>query len=108
MKKAYKVYDKDDMFSTIVFAETRGKAKVKALLTDTCEGSEFTRIRAERVPKADCLYKGSWEIDWYDQEQRLYLVKEMGWSCFEPESDDCENCKARQYCKWNESEETDE
>ena len=98
--KAYEVYDKDDMFSTIVFAETSGKAKALALLTDTCEESEFTRIRVKRVPKADCLYKDSWEIDWYDPKQRLYLVKEMGWSCYEPEIDECENCKARLYCDY--------
>lgn len=105
--KAYKVYDIDEWYSTIVFAETAGKAKALALHTDTCMDSEFTRIRARRVPKADKLYQdGKFEIDWYNDKQRLFLVKELGWSCWDA-SDECDNCIARQYCKaeWLESEE---
>ena len=96
--KAYKVNDKHDFYSTIVFAETPGKARAKALGTDTCEDSQFIDIEVHRVPKADCLYTDEkFEIDWYNDADRLFMVKELGWACWEP-SWECESCVAKQYC----------
>lgn len=104
-KKAYKVFDSAscENFSTIVFADSRNEAKVLALSTDTCEDASYTDIRAQRLPEADCLYKGLAEIDWYDEDTRLALVRDFGWSCFEP-SWECDGCPAKQHCSWHEEE----
>lgn len=104
-KKAYKVFDDAscENFSTIVFADNRNEAKALALRTDVCEDARYIDVRAQRLPEADCLYKGSFEIDWYDEDTRLALVRDFGWSCFEP-SFECAECPAKQYCSWNEEE----
>ena len=103
--KAYKVWDEKafDPCSTIVFAENIKEAKKIAMATDTCEEANFIDIRVKRCKEADCLYKGSKEIDWDDKETRIALVRDFGWSCYDT-SFECESCEARQYCSWFEEE----
>lgn len=97
--KAWEVFDKLDDYSTIVFASTAGKARALALCTDTCEDSEFINIRARRVPEADKLYRGRYEIDWDNDKDRLFLVKELGWICYDT-SFECDSCCAKKYCQY--------
>lgn len=101
--KAYLAYDKDSMYSTIVFASTRTQAKVEAMTCECCEDTEYIDIRVNRMPAADKLYKGRSEIDWDDQETRMALVRDLGWSCFEP-SWMCDTCEAKPYCHWHEED----
>lgn len=102
--KAYLIHDKDfyNECSTIVFAENRNKAKVIAMGTDCCEDCEYIDIVAKRLPEADKLYKFKSEIDWWDVETRLFLVKELGWSCGDV-SLECGNCAAKEYCEMYET-----
>ena len=104
--KAYKVWDSADQdgCSTIVFAENSQEAKKLATSTDVCEYANYIDIRAKRVKEADKLYKGEWEINWYDNETRLALVKDFGWSCYDP-SFECNVCVAKKWCShWAEEE----
>ena len=99
----------------VVFAETRGKARSLALLTDCCSESDFTDIVVRREPIADKYYKeGKWHFDWDDPQDRLALVKDCGFSC-DPEYFDVEECErycsAKEYCyryrDYRESEDTE-
>lgn len=103
--KAYHVHDSTSYedCSTIVFAEDATKAKLIAQSTDTCEDARYIDIRVRRLPEADKLYKDKSEIDWYDDETRIVLVRDFEWACFEP-SWECDNCQAKQYCHWHEEE----
>lgn len=103
--KAYKAWDKksDEYVCTIVFAENIREAKKIAMATDVCDEANFIDIRVKRYKKADCLYKGSSEIDWYDEETRIALVRDFTWRCYDT-SWECEKCAARQYCAWFEDE----
>lgn len=101
--KAYKARTINGDCATIVFAETASQAKAIAQGCDCCEDASWTEIRVNREPMADHLYKGAPEIDWYDPETRLTLVRDFGWACFEP-SFECENCCAREFCRWFEEE----
>lgn len=107
--KAYKAWDEkaSDPCSTIVFAENIREAKKVAVATDVCEDAKFIDIRVKRYKKADCLYKGSSEINWYDKETRIALVKDFSWRCYDT-SFECESCEARQYCQWFEEERKEE
>lgn len=97
--KAWKVSEKDECYSTVVFAETRGKARALARYTDTCEDCDFCDIRVYRVPKIDKYYKdGKIEMDWYISQDRIALVKELGFSCLDIDITECENCPAKEYC----------
>ena len=104
--KAYHACEKDGDYSTIVFAENITHAKLAAQATDCCEDAQYIDIRVRRMPEADKLYKGFSEIDWYDSEVKVVLVRDFGWSCFEP-SWECDNCPAKQYCRWYETEDND-
>lgn len=106
--KAYKAWDEKafDPCATIVFAENIKEAKKIAMATDTCEEANFIDIRVKRYKDADCLYKGSSEINWYDKETRIALVRDFGWRCYDT-SFECESCEARQYCSWFEEEQRD-
>ena len=96
--KAYHVTTVSSWYSTIVFAESRDHAKALALRTDCCEDEEYINIRVNRFPQADCLYKGNYEIDWYDEDTRIALVRDFGWSCYEAEDYECRACPAKNYC----------
>lgn len=105
--KAWIVSDLDSKEdgATVVFAETRGKAKQLAMNTDACEDAEFTRIDCRRFPDADKLYQpGMTELDWYDPETRIFLVKHS-WECSDPDDEYCEMCPAKKYCgRWEDED----
>lgn len=100
--KAWEVsnpYD-DDGCSTVVFAETRGKAKQIAMYTDACEDASYTEIQCRRFPDADKMYKdGMTELDWNDKDARIFLVKH-GWRCIEVDKEQCRVCPANKWCVW--------
>lgn len=99
--KAWLVREKHNFCSTVVFAETRGKARAMALATDICEDAKFCDIEANRLPQIDKYYaEGKTEMDWFNPKDRVVLVRDCGFVCdidyWEPE--DCETCSAKQYC----------
>lgn len=98
--KAWLVREKDQFCATVVFAETRGKARSMALATDCCEDAKFTDIEVHRQPQIDKYYKdGKYEMNWNNPNDRLVLVKECGFYCSDDYRDDCENCSAKEYCE---------
>ena len=99
--KAYNVRDKNSFYSTVVFAESSSKAKVIAMHTDACEDVPYIDIRAKRMPMLDKYYRGKKEMDWYDDDDRIALVKDGKFHCF-GESYECKNCPAKEYCDYNE------
>ena len=91
MMKAWIVRVPDEWCSTVVFAETRGKARSIAMHTDTCEDCKFIDIEVRRIPHMDKYYRGLNEIA---------LVKECGFRCSYEMLGyiDCSDCPAKQYC----------
>lgn len=97
--KAWLVREKDAFFTAVVFAETSGKARALARCADACEDSDFCDIEVHRLPKIDKYYKnGKIEMDWYNPNDRIILVKECGFQCESIEYADCEGCSAREFC----------
>ena len=94
--KAWLVREKDQFWSTVVFAETRGKAKSLALSTDCREDANFTDIEVYRQSQLDKYYKdGKKEMDWENPQDRIALVKECSFRCEYMEN--CELCSAKEY-----------
>ena len=102
-KKAYHAREKDGEYATIVFAENATQAKLIAKMCDCCEDAQYIDIRVRRFPEADILYKGLPEIDWDDPDTRVALVRDFGWSCYDP-SWECDTCAAKPYCRWHQEE----
>lgn len=105
--KAYKISDLKGYadYSTVVFAETSGKAKAIAITTDAFNDYEFTEISAIRVPQLDKYYRGLDEMDWYDDDDRIAMVKDGNFHCFA--DSECPNCPAKEYCDRCEDEVTE-
>jgi hypothetical protein len=87
-------------YATVVFAETRNKARYLALSTECCEDCDYGDIVATRLPQIDKYYtEGKTEMDWSNQKDRLALVKECGFICGEEcDIDECYKCLAQDYC----------
>lgn len=101
--KAWLVRARDSEYATVVFAETRGKARSLAMATDTCEYAEFCDIDARRVPWMDKYYTdGKKEMDWDNSKDRIALVKHCGFYCVE--GCDSDDCPAHQWCDRYEEE----
>ena len=104
--KAYSVRDKNSFYSTVVFAESVNKAKAIAIRTDACEDVPYTDIRTKRMPMLDKYYRvGKKEMDWYDDNDRIALVKDGKFHCHDIE--ECQNCPAKQYCDYCEEYEVE-
>ena len=84
--KAWLIRENDTESCEVIFAETRGKAKSMALTTDTFSECDFCDLETRRVCNIDKYYtNGKRCMDWNNQQDRLALVKECGFSC----SDEC-------------------
>ena len=108
--KAWTVSDKSyyEGGCTVVFAETRGKAHALAMNTDCCEYADWNDVHVVRNPAMDKMYRGKDEMDWYEPEDRIVLVKECGWYCSDVDREYCEGCPAAEWCddyqEWKEWE----
>ena len=92
--KAWLVREKDEFEAAVVFAETRGKEKCMARHTDACEDVDFTSSEVRRLKEADKYYKpGKRELDWFNTEDRIALVKDCGFTCI-PDAHCAEECAA--------------
>ena len=92
-------------FSTVVFAENRGRAKKVAMHTDACMDADYIDIHARRCPALDKYYNNRTEMDWLDDSDRTAMVKEAGFECSGAtfDSNECPTCPARKYCgRYNE------
>ena len=97
-----------DDYGTVVFAETRGKAKSIALTCDACEDAEFRHITARRIPSLDRFYRDKDEMDWNDPDDRVAMVRYGGFYCsYEMLKSElrCDKCPAKQWCSRAEEEE---
>lgn len=99
--KAWLVRETGEFQATVVFAETRGKARARAMHTDACEDVDFTNIEVYRLKEADKYYKpGKQELYWCNAEDRIAMVKDCGFTCI-PDAhcaEECEHCPAKDLC----------
>lgn len=99
--KAYVVRDKDYYrdFATVVFARNRNEARSLAMKTDACEDLSYLEIEAKRKPALDNSYRGRWEMDWNDPQDRIDCVKLAGMYCSYETDPKCGSCPARDWCE---------
>lgn len=97
MMKAWFVKETVNFGATVVFAETRDKAKSLALCTSCCKDASDIEVR--RVPQMDKYYvEGKTEMEWSDPKDRIALVKECGFYCRHPIAEECKDCPAKDFC----------
>ena len=100
--KAYICRQEIDYCSTIIFAETAGKARYIAICSDSIgDDLEFKDVFVRRVPQMDKYYHGLKEMDWLDDNDRIAMVRDAGFQCDEDSFDpdhECKRCPAKEYC----------
>lgn len=99
--KSWLVREKDEFSATVVFAETRGKARSLAQGLEFLEDVDFCDIEVHRTKQMDKYYvEGKKSMDWFNSKDRIALVKDCGFVCDRDfwEKEDCENCPAKEYC----------
>lgn len=99
--KAYCCRQEIDPCSTVVFAETAGKARYIAMYSGTLgDDLEFKDIYVRRIPQLDEYYKGRTEMDWSDDNDRVAMVRFAGFCCGEDcfDQEECGRCSAKEYC----------
>lgn len=111
--KAYIISDRngDSGVFMVVFAETRGKALGYAVHIDEWCDWGFTGLRATRCGALDQYYRGEPEMDWYNDDDRVAMVRYGGFHCsyeYDTVEDDCKSCPAYEWCERGEEAEEDE
>lgn len=102
--KCYVVEDKEGA-KEIVFAESAGKAKSIAKDADqfydsyAYGGLWTTELRAYRLPAGDSHYRGRVFMDWYNRDDRIFMVKELNFACSEEYDLECGDCPALGICR---------
>ena len=100
------IFQNDEGFGFVIFAETKNKARLYVLGQDYADGYEYIEIKVRRWKEADKYWNGKdREMDWNNPEHRRFLCAH-GWSCcgdYEP--DDCKTCAGREFCyRWQETQ----
>ena len=104
--KAYRVTDKQGVCdcAAVIFAETREKARVIAMHSETFEWYDFlgyTDFHVRRIPALDKYYRGVSEMDWNNAEDRIEMVKEAWFVCsydYDKTELGCKECPAKKWC----------
>ena len=99
MSKAWSFYEEEEGIIEVVFADTRGKARMYLKELDTFDNYRYIEISPRREKDLDYLnHEDGYVMDWNKAEDRLVLVKESGWYCYDPTLDDCKICTASNWC----------
>ena len=99
--KAWICREESEGNGTIIFAETAGKARYIAMCSDSLgDDLTFKDIHVKRVPQMDKYYRGAREMDWYEEADRIAMVKEAGFACHEDYlwAEECKECPAKEWC----------
>lgn len=99
--KAYRCSQDIYPCSTVIFAESAGKARYIAMYSGSLgDDLEFKDVHVRRVPKLDGCYRGRREMDWSNADDRKDMVSLAGFYCGEDafDPDDCEQCPAKDDC----------
>ena len=99
MSKAWSFYEEEEGVIEVVFADTRGKARMYLKELDTFDNYSYIEISPRREKDLDYLdHEDGYVMDWNKEEDKIALVKNIGFYCLNPDKDECEECCAREWC----------
>lgn len=74
--------------------------RVQFMYDDTFDDCEWTDLRVRRFKEYDKYYTGDQKVNfWLNEEHRIRLVRDFGWSCVDPIESYCKDCPAKKWCK---------
>lgn len=97
--KCYKVSENNSGYAMVLFAESASKARYVAFCYHDEHFEDFIKsVTVSRVKAGDQEFRNHTVMDWMDGKDRLFLVKELDWSCTDDTDLDCGECVAKCYC----------
>ena len=110
MSKAWSFYEEEEGVIEVVFADTRGKARMYLKELDTFDNYRYIEISPRREKSLDYLdHPDGYVMSIAREKDRIALVKNMGVHCLDPDKDECEKCCVREWCsKYEDYQEEDE
>ena len=110
MSKAWSFYECEESIIEIVFADTRGKARMYLKELDTFDNYRYIEISPRREKALDYLnHEDGYVMDWNKEEDKIALVKNIGVYCLDADKDECKECCAKEWCsKYEEYEEEED
>ena len=107
MSKAWSFYECEESIIEVVFADTRGKARMYLKELDTFDNYRYIDISPRREKELDYLdHEDGYVMDWNKEEDKIALVKNIGVYCLYSDKDECKECYVREWCsKYEEYEE---
>ena len=110
MSKAWSFYEEEESIIEVVFADTRGKARMYLKELDTFDNYRYIEISPRREKALDYLnHEDRYVMDWNKEEDKIALVKNIGVYCLDADKDECKECCAKEWCsKYEEYEEEED
>ena len=99
MSKAWSFYEEEEGVIEVVFADTRGKARMYLKELDIFNNYRYIEISPRREKSLDYLdHEDGYVMNWYKDEDRLPMVRDDGFYCTEVDRQLCEECCAKEWC----------
>ena len=99
MSKAWSFYEEEESIIEVVFADTRGKARMYLKELNTFDNYRYIDISPRREKALDCLnHEDGYVMDWRKYEDRIALIKKIGLYCLYPYKAECNVCCAKKWC----------
>ena len=110
MSKAWSFYEEEECIIEVVFADTRTKARMYLKELDTFDNYRYIDISPRREKELDYLdHEDGYVMNWNKEEDRIALVKNIGFYCLYPDKEECNECCAKKWCsKYEELKEEEE
>ena len=103
MSKAWSFYEEEESIIEVVFADTRGKARMYLKELDTFDNYRYIEISPRREKALDYLnHEDGYVMDWNKDEDRIPMVKEFNMHCSEI-TEECKECCVYEWCSKFES-----
>ena len=105
MSKAWSFYEEEEGIVEVVFADTRTKARTYLKELDTFDNYRYIDISPRRKKSLDYLdHEDGYVMDWNKEDDRIAMVKDIGFYCSFPDKEECKECCAKQWCSAYEEE----
>lgn len=99
MSKAWSCYEEEEGVIEVVFADTRGKARMYLKELDTFDNYRYIEISPRREKALDYLdHPDGYVMNWFKDEDRISMVRHLGVQCDDAYREDCEVCCAQELC----------
>ena len=99
MSKAWSFYEEEEGIIEVVFADTRTRARIYLNELDTFDNYRYIDINPRREKALDYLdHPDGYVMSFAREEDRIAMVKNIGFYCTFPDKEECEECCAKEWC----------